>query len=837
MQKNQPPTADLELDPCDIERFLTYTRIIQESELGIFALTSVEKWDFIALVQEEQDLIDLLHGHELSVLLLEQGFLHASDIVRAFTPKDFTVPATSKEMHTSEAMEGGPRMLIIGAYEPSELPVGRFAAPPFGLVRMGSFLKQFGVNADVYDVTQLGADELLRTVLAEGDYDYIGFSVLASTMPHDLELMHKIKKWAPEAKFVAGGQSATSRPDLMEEAPLDYLCLGYGEFPLLNLMCAHGSPEDEIAKIPGLMTRDAESGEFTIEKAAEVLENRDIAMFSACYDPSLIAPDSYWETNAEQYVDPEAILTLRVFTQTYCPHDCSFCSSKNFLKLASGQGKVGPLQQYIGDSARQAACVTPAELSPESFVNFLLRSIEKYPQVSTIFLNDDNLMINKSRFMEIADLIEANPRFLRIKFIASMRVDNVNEEILKRAAEIGIKEINFGVETFSRTGLASLSKGVRTPQGSSPAQVIRDAIDLARKHGITPSMNLLLFYPGVTFKEVHENMDNAIDYVGTGAKVNFATFIRAYFGADILSEGAPTESRAVLVDTDEGLKSFLIESRLFPHSEDMQKVANRSVEIRSLLEEQFKREYSWSRRRAPKEIIILLTFRAMYMAADEVGVADLVDYPGQLARIDEAVARLSEEQLGQITHPEPDISDVAAAFFARNNVVFNSIDANQVEGVARRVDALYERDLMTSDMEPLVAELISFQKDMFLERAHGQSWIKGDSASQKFDYFGMLFHVFEKSRYWHLNPQEKNIVMRMFVLEKGLALDDEKIRQILSVFGFSLGLRSERANVDNMLDYYLDQEEIVLFDSPGVSRSDQSDYFRDLFTRLRAMNN
>ena len=50
----------------------------------------------------------------------------------------------------NEGLDRAPKVLLIGAFEPTDLPTGRFDAPPFGLQRIASFLNAAGINCDIF---------------------------------------------------------------------------------------------------------------------------------------------------------------------------------------------------------------------------------------------------------------------------------------------------------------------------------------------------------------------------------------------------------------------------------------------------------------------------------------------------------------------------------------------------------------------------------------------------------------------------------------------------------------------------------------------------------------
>lgn len=735
-----------------------------------------------------------------------------SDLLRTFTPKNFEVPHPDIKLPPEQPIEGLPKVLLIGAYEPGQLPMGRYNAPPFGLVRMASFLRNNGVQADIYDVTKNGIGGLQKT-LQSTQYDYIGFSVLGSTILHDIDLMHRVRAMAPHAKLLAGGQSATFRPDLMEKSPADYVCLGYGEYPVLNLAYNHGN-EGNQKNVPGLMCRNNEK-KFDVTKCAESLKEADLAMFSTTYQSNLVPLDPYYEANRQFYATENNIGTVRIFTQTHCPHSCNFCSSRNFLAFAEGRSRRGresempqsssPLQNrpealraYVHDRMLNLSRAVTVELSPRSFVNFILRALQHYPKLKTVFINDDNFLSVhvKHRFREIVELIRATPELREVKFICSTRVDDVDEETIALAKEMGVKEINFGVESFSPQGLKSLAKKVRLRhREASPEEVVKRAVELCTAQGIKVSINLIFFYPEVDLSHLEETITNSVAYkkrYGNQVKFNLATFIRAYFGANIIEEDYPKEYREKLVQTNEGPEIYKAESKLLPVNPRMRDLARLSTEIRSSLEEAWKKDHHWQRLRAPKETIPLFLFKAIYLAAEQLGLQEKGFYRAQIDEIDEMIEEVYRLEVKSPIGTDITFSGELAEYF-EGAVVVSSMDKDQLADLQKQLSSLERKGLLQKKYAPLIAKIMNFKKELFNEQ-----W---EALGEYRAYFELMFHTYECSRYWHLEPLQQSLAMTFFLLANDIDANDPNIANILGVFGFDIN--HARDNLIPYLTYYL----------------------------------
>jgi anaerobic magnesium-protoporphyrin IX monomethyl ester cyclase len=136
--------------------------------------------------------------------------------------------------------------------------------------------------------------------------------------------------------------------------------------------------------------------------------------------------------------------------------------------------------------------------SPENVVDEIEHLIDKYKLENIAFM-DDTFMLNRRRANAIAD--EIQNRGLDIGFVASSRVDMVNQKLLEKLKKSGLTTLYYGVESGSQRILDLMKKGITLKQAE-------DAVKSAKDAGLEVLTSFILGFPG----ETREEMDKTIDF-------------------------------------------------------------------------------------------------------------------------------------------------------------------------------------------------------------------------------------------------------------------------------------------------------------------------------------
>src|SRR5205807_1590411 len=325
----------------------------------------------------------------------------------------------------------------------------------------------------------------LERELLGGAWDIIGSSTTGMTLRFDLELAHVARRMQPHALLVAGGMEATFRPELMFGlGPFDCVVLGEGERPLLELVARlrAGAP---LKGVTGTAERGADDQCLTMRQQALTRTELRDAIFHTPYERMPYA--AYWErlekacrvgnlpAKAAREASLAEIRSVRLITLNYCPMNCSFCSSTNFLHEA--QGSVAPIARL-----ESAECIAMIE-----------RIVAAQPGVRTVIFQDDIFAFTKDRRIiplceSIVDAKKRGDIPQHLQFISTNRIDAMNSERLVAMRRAGFRVLGFGIESFSRSVLAEFNKAQIYPH-------ITPVLTAALSVGITPFLDLILTSP------------------------------------------------------------------------------------------------------------------------------------------------------------------------------------------------------------------------------------------------------------------------------------------------------------------------------------------------------
>ncbi|MFH1305556.1 MAG: radical SAM protein, partial [Candidatus Omnitrophota bacterium] len=157
--------------------------------------------------------------------------------------------------------------------------------------------------------------------------------------------------------------------------------------------------------------------------------------------------------------------------------------------------------------------------SPEKVTDDIELLITRYEQKVISFL-DDSFLIDKVRAKAICDLIRQRGLHKKASFECQVRLDELNDDILKCFKETNFVLLCFGLETASENLMALIKKGVTVRKNI-------EAMTLARKYGFRLAGTFIFGLPTETkedrqqaYKMAREFLDyvrfnNATPYPGT----------------------------------------------------------------------------------------------------------------------------------------------------------------------------------------------------------------------------------------------------------------------------------------------------------------------------------
>ncbi len=423
----------------------------------------------------------------------------------------------------TRARAGAPRSaLLIGPYDPMGGEY-TFLAPPLGVWRLCGVLRRAGHEAEIFDPNCCdGAPEdELRARLRAKRFDLIGVSTTGMTLRYDLALAHLARREQPHALLVAGGMEATFDPEtLFRMAPIDFVVLGEGEYPLLEMLDALAA-QQPVQGVRGTAFANGDSVQRVPRSALTREELRD-ATYCTPYED--MPYERYWRRLEHSYRVRELpvkahrearlaeIRSVRLNTLNYCPMNCSFCSSTNFLHEAQG-----------GDTAKVG------RLTAEECLVMLERIVAAHPDVRTIIFQDDIFVFTSdSRILPLCEAIMAAKRAgdlpEDLQFISTNRIDSMSRERLTAMRAAGFRVLGFGIESFALGILREFNKARIHPH-------IETNLRLALEAGVTPFLDMILTSPHCGLSDLAENVRQAYRWVQAGCEVGMYPYVIPFSGA------------------------------------------------------------------------------------------------------------------------------------------------------------------------------------------------------------------------------------------------------------------------------------------------------------------
>jgi radical SAM superfamily enzyme YgiQ (UPF0313 family) len=320
---------------------------------------------------------------------------------------------------------------------------------PIGMAYVSAALKKNG-----YDVRCLNTNHkaetvkaIIQTELGRNNFDAVFTGGLTLSYPDIWDSIQYIREFSPKTKIVVGGGLISSQPELMFDLlKPDYIIIGEGEETAVELIhyLEHGG---DILNIEGLGYRDT-NGELVINLPRKPLENIDDLPF----------PD-YEGFEFEEHLDhllPGNYVVFDIFddprfypllASRSCPFNCTFC------------------YHPMGKKYRQR--------SIENIMEEIKWAVKKY-RINILFFYDELFSHNRERVLEFCKKLKEFFKIVpwEIRWCCSLRVDRVDDELIKVMKDSGCHVISLGLESYSPIVLKSMKKHITSDQIESTLQLI-----------------------------------------------------------------------------------------------------------------------------------------------------------------------------------------------------------------------------------------------------------------------------------------------------------------------------------------------------------------------------
>ena len=393
---------------------------------------------------------------------------------------------------------------------------------PLGIGYVTAVLKRAGHHVDCVNLNHLAGpvDEILIPFLTSSPepYDFVLTGATSVYYTQVKAVVEAVRRSGTPTKTMVGGGLISSEPSLMMEAlAANYLLLGEAEVTVLELL-EKVARSESVAEVAGLGYRDA-SGQFVMTPTRKPIRDLD-ALPLPDLDAFDFAKtlDHMRPTDNILYGPFDQPRSYPLLTSRSCPYLCTFCFHP------------------IGNVYRQR--------SLDSIMQELERHIPKY-RINIISVYDELFSQDKERLREFCRRFKVFRTTLgwECLWTCSMRVGDVDAELLALMKEAGCHIISYGFESFSASILQSMRK--RT----TPEQIKR-AVELTLQANISVLGNFI-------FGDTAETLETAqitLDYWKLcGAAAINLNFIIPFPGTTIYTrcvERGLIKDRLKFIETD-----------------------------------------------------------------------------------------------------------------------------------------------------------------------------------------------------------------------------------------------------------------------------------------------
>ncbi len=280
-----------------------------------------------------------------------------------------------------------------------------------GLASMSAVLKQEGYEVSLYHKLAPENKENFTRRLQEEDADIIGFTSRTTYYPRLKEIAGWAREACPSALIICGGYHATLVPeDIMEIPAVDAVCIGEGEYPMLEL-CRRLEQGEDISSINNLWVRTP--GGIAINPVSPLISDLDtlpVPDFNLFDYPNLKASD----TN-----------TALVMVSRGCPFSCTYCCNHRFRNLYPDKRNYSRFR------------------SPERAIHYLKVLLDKHSFIEYINFMDNILGLDKEWLRRFAPLYKQE---IGMPFSCRVRPNLVDQETVELLKDAGCFLAFQGIE-------------------------------------------------------------------------------------------------------------------------------------------------------------------------------------------------------------------------------------------------------------------------------------------------------------------------------------------------------------------------------------------------------
>lgn len=334
----------------------------------------------------------------------------------------------------------------------------------YGLAHISSYLKKSvrDIEVSLLPVRDRDISEKdFIAAVAERSPDVIGFTSTSHSFPLIAEFARWVKSYDREILTVAGGIHVTlNTEEALVSTALDIAVRGDGEHPM-EAIVNEWTLHNRIPDAPGVWRKDG----------GRVVSNG----LSSAHDLDGL-PDPDWEIFDYLSLDDGSQGIGGFMLSRGCPYQCTYCCNHKILNIYKENNA-----SYIRFKS--------VDKSISEIKNF----IAKYPQIHTLYFDDDILPLKRKWFLEFA---HRYGREIKKPYWCNVRPNLVDTEIVDAFVASGCVRAGIGIES----GAESLRNGVLKRNISDES--IISAVELLKKSKVYVYSFNMVGVPGETKREI-----------------------------------------------------------------------------------------------------------------------------------------------------------------------------------------------------------------------------------------------------------------------------------------------------------------------------------------------
>jgi anaerobic magnesium-protoporphyrin IX monomethyl ester cyclase len=338
---------------------------------------------------------------------------------------------------------------------------------PQGILLISSVLKQAGHRISLVVATE---EDPLEAALRLRP-DVVGYTVYTGPHTWYLGLNQRIRAQLPGIFSIFGGPHPTFFPEMIEQPGVDGLCIGEGEYAMLDLMTALERNGDGVTlarpSIPNWWFKL--NGEVVRNPLRPLLTGEELdALPFADRDLLYAAHKQSRRTKIKPFI-----------TGRGCPYDCAFCFNKAYSDLYQGQGRRFRRR------------------SVDNVIRELIEVTSRYDVRFVLFMDDTFIL--QSKWLEA--FMARYKDEIGLPFWCQVRANLVTDRNAALFKDAGCASVSFGLETGN-----DRLRNVILNRNMSREEIL-GAAEMLRRHGIPLMTNNMLGLPTGTLQNDFETLE------------------------------------------------------------------------------------------------------------------------------------------------------------------------------------------------------------------------------------------------------------------------------------------------------------------------------------------